>query len=235
MDLISQIVNELVDDSLSLNSALLKTKVLASRIGNKELLSWANSELSGYSSENNLPDYRKHIWNALKGTILNGNWKYTDQEIPTMGLDEDFEKSLRTSNFFESIQSLENLVNEKGTLGTPIRAEIIQMIENNWRRMGNPYLSIISCNKIIPKANIVAIIASVRSKLLDFMLSLENEFGENTEIKDLKTKNPEITNIMHQTIINNNGDGNSINTGNENSLSNNSEVAKSTQNTDFKL
>ncbi|MFC4686581.1 hypothetical protein ACFO4P_06500 [Epilithonimonas pallida] len=224
MDLINQIVNELVDDSLSLNSALLKTKVLASRIGNKELLSWTNSELSGYNSESTLPNYRKNVWNALKGTILNGNWKYPDHEIPTMGLDEDFEKSLRTSNFYESIQSLENLVKEKGTLGTPVRAEIMQMIENNWINMGNPYLSIISCNKIIPKANIVSIIACVRSKLLDFLLTIENEFGDDIEIKDLKRKNTEITNIMHQTIINSNGTGNSINTGNDNSLSNNTKI-----------
>lgn len=54
------------------------------------------------------------------------------------------------------------------------------------------------------------------------MLAIETEFGESVEIKDLKTKNKEITSIMHQTIINNNGHGNSINTGNENSLSNNS-------------
>lgn len=222
MNLISQIVNELIDDNNSLNGALLKTKVLASRIGNQELLNWANSELSGYNNENLLPKYRRDIWNALKGTVINGYMQYNDYEIPTMSLDKDLEHSLRHKNFMEGIKSLEDLIQEKGTLTSPVRAEIVQLIENKWIKMGNPYLSIVSCNKIIPRANIVAIISNIRSKLLDFMLAIETEFGESAEIQDLKSKNKEITSIMHQTIVNNNGDGNSINTGNENTLSNKS-------------
>lgn len=222
MNLIGQIINELVDDKSSLNGALLKTKVLASRIGNQELLDWANSELSGYDDESELPDYRKDIWNALKGTVVNRHFQMNDQEIPTMNLDKDIEHFLRYTDFHESIQSLESLLQEKGVLSSPIRAEMVHVLQSNWRNMGNPYLSIVSCNKIIPRANIVAIISNVRSKLLDFMLAIETEFGESVEIQDLKSKNKEITSIMHQTIINNHGDGNSINTGNENSLSNNS-------------
>ena len=51
MNLVSQIINELIEPKdNSLNSALLKTKVLASRIQNTELLSWTNAELTGYNS-----------------------------------------------------------------------------------------------------------------------------------------------------------------------------------------
>ena len=49
MELISQIINDLIDEEKSLNSALLKTKVLASRIQNQNLLDWINNELSGLS------------------------------------------------------------------------------------------------------------------------------------------------------------------------------------------
>lgn len=158
--------------------------------------------------------------------MINGRYQMNDQEIPTMNLDKEIEHSLRYTNFCESIQSLESLLQEKGTLSSPVRAEIVHILQQNWRNMGNPYLSVVSCNKIIPRANVVEVISNVRSKLLDFMLAIETEFGESVEIQDLKSKNKEITNIMHQTIINNNGDGNSINTGNGNSLSNNSDVAK---------
>ncbi|PRA97787.1 hypothetical protein CQ046_20130 [Chryseobacterium sp. MYb7] len=222
MNLISQIVNELIDDKSSLNGALLKTKVLASRIGNQELLKWTNAELSGYNSEEDLPEYRKNIWNALKGNVLNGNMKYTNYEIPTINLDKEFESSLRCSSFQDSVSALESLLQFDGNLSIPVRPEIVHIIEQNWQAMGNPYLSIISCNKLLSRSSIVDIISNVRSKLLDFMLAIETEFGESVEIQDLKFKNEEITGIMHQTIINNNGDGNSINTGNENSLSNNS-------------
>lgn len=221
MNLISQIVNELIDDGNSLNGALLKTKVLASRIKNKELLEWTNSELSGYPNKDSLPEYRKNIGNALKGSFINGNLKYTDHEIPTMSLDKDIEHSLRHKDFLEGINSLEDLIQEKGIITVPVRAEIMHLIERKWIKMGNPYLNLISCYGIIPKSNIVSIISNVRSKLLDFMLAIETEFGDSVEIQELKTKNKEVTSIMHQTIINNNGNGNSINTGNDSSLSNN--------------
>ncbi len=221
MDLISQIVNELIDDSKSLNGALLKTKVLASRIGNQELLDWTNAELSGYTKKDILPEYRKNIANSLKGTVINFNTKYSNQEIPTSNLDKALEFSLRHTNFTVSISALESLINQNtNVLVSAISAELTHQLEVNWVNMGNPYLSIVSCNRIITKGQIVAVIANVRSKLLDFMLAIETEFGESVEIKDLLDKNKKITTMMHHTIINNNGSGNSINTGNDNLLSN---------------
>ena len=231
MNLISQIINNLIDDDSSLESALLKTKVLASRIGNENLLKWTNSELSGYESEAELPEYRKNVWNALKGNIINGNrfsghWNITDVEIPTIGIDKELEENLRTTDFYENITSLDKLSKSTETLTSPVRAEVLSILQNNLRNMGNPYASIISCNKIIPQANLTAILSNVRSKLLDFMLVLENEFGTITEIADLKTKNKEITNIMNHTIINNAGDGNSINAGDNNIISNSISITK---------
>lgn len=56
----------------------------------------------------------------------------------------------------------------------------------------------------------------IRSKLLDFMLKLDEEFGNLTEIEELKEKNERISTIMNQTIINA-SDGSIVNTG-ENSI-----------------
>ncbi|MDM1525552.1 hypothetical protein HX091_06260 [Myroides odoratimimus] len=227
MELVSQIINNLIDDTSSLQNALLKTKVLAKRIGNDSLLEWTNSELAGYKDETLLPDYRRNIWNELKGTMINGNYKYTDIAIPTVGLSKKFNSSLTRTNFTDSISSLENLIKEKGTLGSPLSAETTSLIEANWRNMGNPYLSLISCRKIISKASIVEIITNVRSKLLDFMLLIEKEFDTFTEIKELISKNKEITSIMNQTIINNSGNGNSINTGDNNDIIVNNNILNS--------
>lgn len=231
MELISQIINNLIDDNCSLESALLKTKVLATRIGNENLLKWSNFELSGYENELDLPEYRKNIWNALKGNIISGNafsghWNLTDVEIPTLGIDRELEDNLRTTDFYENITSLDKLSQSTETLGSPVRAEVLFVLQKNLRKMGNPEASIISCNKIIPQANLTAILSSVRNKLLDFMLILEKEFGTITEITDLKLKNKEITQIMNHTIINTSGDGNSINTGNNSTISNSSTVTK---------
>lgn len=50
MKLLDTIISELVNVEISLSSPLLKTKILASRLQNKELLEWVNNELKGYSN-----------------------------------------------------------------------------------------------------------------------------------------------------------------------------------------
>ena len=235
MELISQIINELIDSEKPLNGALLKTKVLASRIQNKELLNWVDKELSGYKSNDLLPDYRKNISTFLKGSFVNGNMKYSNQAIPTRGMGEEFHKSLTSVQFPDSISGLENLTNNDNSarLGIPLNAETIGIISENWREMGNPYLQILSANKIISKGAIIEIITKVRNILLDFMLKVDEQFGSLAEIESLKTKKDEISTIVSQTIINNIGDGNILNTGDKtqieadiNIITSNKEVLK---------
>lgn len=213
MELVSQIINDLVDDQKSLNSALLKTKVLASRIQNAELMVWVNNELSGYKNFEDLPEYRKNIFNDLKGSFLNGRMKYSNTQIPTAGLDEDFEKKLRSTEFMDSITALEKLIKSEksSTLTSAIRAEIAALIEDNWQNMGNPYLQIVSVYRVISKNSIVEVISNVRNKLLDFMLEIDGKFGDITEITDLRMKKEEVSSIVNNTIIH--GDGNVLNTG----------------------
>ncbi|SFH87478.1 AbiTii domain-containing protein [Halpernia frigidisoli] len=222
MELVSQIINELIDpQNKTLSSALLKTKVLASRIQNKELLNWADSELTGYNSVDELPEYRLAIPNLLIGNFTNGNMRYTNSQIPTAGLDEEWNKSLRSTDFSNSVTELENMFsnNDKNsTFNSPIRAEIVGLIENNWIKIGNPFLSVQNVNKVISKATIEGILSNVRNKLLDFMLKIDEEYGNITEIKELRNKEKEISKIINKTIINNNGDANILNTGDDNSF-----------------
>lgn len=225
MELISQIINDLLDDQKSLSSALLKTKVLARRIQNDELLNWVNNELVGYKNFEHLPDYRKEIFNGLKGNFINGPKKYTNVQIPTSGLDTKFEAKLRATEFFDSVTSLESLrLEDSSVLYSPLSAEITALIEENWRSMGNPYLQLFSANKVIPKTSIVEILSNIRSKLLDFMLEFDGKFGDLTEINDLRMKKDEISSIVNNTIIN--GDGNVLNTGNNSTIKNSITVNK---------
>ncbi|WP_026451471.1 hypothetical protein [Aequorivita capsosiphonis] len=229
MELVQQIINDLIDDEKSLNSALLKTKVLASRIQNSELLTWVNSELSGYKKYEDLPDYRKNIFNDLKGNFLNGRMKYVNTQIPTVGLEEEFESQLRTSEFMMSISSLEKLIkSEKSSILTsPVRAEIAAIIEDNWQNMGNPYLQIISVYKEMSKNSIVEIINNVRNKLLDFMLAIDGKFGDLATISDLKMKKDEVKSIVNNTIIQ--GDGNVLNTGTKVQIKNSPKIKKNSK------
>lgn len=214
MKLINDIINELIDTEKSITSPLLKTKVLASRLQNEVLLNWVSNELKGYDTAGDLPDYRKYNGN-ITGTYINGSMQYNDQPVPTIGLKKELEEMLHSMDFYQSISSLETLKgeNKSGKLEHTFPAELTGLIQQNWRKMGNPYLQLVNCKKSISVNAVVEILSFVRNNLLDFMLKIDSEFGNITEIEELKTKKEEIATIMNQTIINNSGDGNVLNTG----------------------
>ncbi|MEN2402382.1 hypothetical protein GKZ90_0021510 [Flavobacterium sp. MC2016-06] len=227
MKLINDIVNELIDTEKSINSPLLKTKVLASRLQNETLLRWVSNELKGYNHSDELPDYRKFKGNIV-GTYIVGNQQYNNQPVPIIGIDDEFRKSLTNMNFYDSVSSLENLKREdgRGKLEHVFPAEITGLIEENWINMGNPYLQLVNCKRWVAGNAVAGILASIRNNLLDFMLKIDSEFGNITEIEELKTKKKAIATIMNQTIINNTGDGNILNTGGKANISANISIAK---------
>lgn len=214
MKLINDIINELLDTDKTVTSPLLKTKVLASRIQNEALLSWVTNELKGYDNLEDLPKYRRYTGSVV-GTCINNNKQYNDLPVPTSGLQTEVEEMVRSMNFGQGIAGLETLIedNKAGALEHIFSAELKELIQQNWRKMGNPFLQLISCKKTIPANTVVEIISNVRNNLLDFMLKIDSEFGNITQIEELKSKEKEISTIMHQTIINNSGDGNVVNTG----------------------
>lgn len=213
MQLISDIINELVDTGRSISSPLLKTKVLASRLKNQELLSWVNSELDGYKGSDSLPDYRRFSA-VLTGTYINGNYKFNNQPIATIGLNDNLAKSFHSANFLEGVATLEQLNQSKEGICMELSAEYVHLLEMNLVKRGNPYLQILNARKNIPAGALTQVLASIRSKLLDFMLRVDEEFGSITNIEDLRRQNERLVTIMNNTIVNN-GSGNIVNTGNK--------------------
>ena len=68
MNILTEIVDLLSDEKNSLASALLKMKVLSSRLNNHELSEWIDKEINGYNNKDMLPEYRK--FPALLNVIL---------------------------------------------------------------------------------------------------------------------------------------------------------------------
>lgn len=225
MKLIETIVTELIDINTPLTAPLLKTKVLAVRIKHTELHTWVNNELNGYSESHVIPEYRKQS-TGIVGTIINGNYRYTNHNLSTYGLSEKIAYSLNYYDFKESISVLESLMNAENPtrrLEIAIPPEIISYMEQVICSNGNPFFHIANAHRELPLDYISQILAAIRSKLLDFMLKLEEEFGTETEIK--LSDNQKISNIMNNTIINT-GDGNVVNTGNNNELNINIDIKK---------
>lgn len=203
MNLISEIINELVDSEKSLTRPLLKTKVWATRLQNPELLGWVDNELTGYRMVKDLPDYRIFKSELLGTYIVGGTMQYSNQPLITLGLDDKLADALTHMRLQGSIASLEGYIahNESRVLNESIPPEIAIMIEQNYIKHGNNYFNIISCYKQVSIEAIQQVITSVRSKLLEFMLEIEKKFGIETKFEELKKNRKTIETIVHNTII----------------------------------
>ena len=230
MNLISNIIQELIDSDTSLDAPLFKTKVLASRIKNNELLYWVNNEINGYPKGTVIPEYRM-TKTTIRANYMNGYYQYQNQALSTCDLPEPLAEKLNTKELDESVSVLESLYrstrDEKngGVLSIVIPPEAVSFMEHKIREKGNPYFHIIKAWRELGADYILQTLSVIKSKLLDFMLALEEEFGMETPIENLQANKNKVTQIMNSTIINA-GEGNVINTGENSNLTVNITINK---------
>ena len=55
---VKQLQGEVNDNNFPVSSILRKAKIIASKLEQKDFLNWIDKELSGYSSEEKVPEYR---------------------------------------------------------------------------------------------------------------------------------------------------------------------------------
>ena len=228
MELLSDIILNLVDEEKSLTNALLKTKLFASRIKNEKLLTWVNNELNGYSTTDSIPDYRVIICH-IYGSYLNGHTLVSDQILPIAGINKKYGFRFDERKFKDSISTFEDLLKteNKRKLTIPFSSELLGTIEDYIISNDNPYFRLHSAYQYIPPTVISNIVFQTRNQLLELMLKIDSEFGNITDLNQLISKSKEIENFMASTIINNYGDGNISNTGNENKIDAKINISKS--------
>ncbi|OXI85719.1 hypothetical protein CFB50_13815 [Burkholderia sp. AU33423] len=176
MMLFNDIVDLLSDKAGSLTDAMLKTKVLMHKIGHKEVAAWLNDELDGYSKEKTVPEYRV-IPVRLVGNLRNIAYVYSNQTLPTAHLSEKLQKEFSRDELRQSIHVLEELASRSdGHLIHPVAPELYAKlgealdgfwVDNAWTQM--------------EPTQIMNGLAQVRSRLLDFVLSLQEKLGDVPE------------------------------------------------------
>lgn len=218
MKLIQDIINDLVDSGKSLTSPLLKTKVLATKLKNKELLDWVDGELAGYDDESSLPRYRISLA-FLRGTYRNGYEIYNNQPLASSVLPQNLAESMNKALLTMSVESMESFLKEDrtGMLHQPLSAEICNLISEKYREMGNVYFQVLSARKEFSKNSLVQALSEIRSKLLELMLVIDEDYGD-TDLNELINQKQKINDLIVQNMSNNiiSGDGNILNSGDKN-------------------
>lgn len=178
----SQIIKDLANGTVDPETVLKRTKVLLQEFDNEKLLEWINYEIEGYSSTDNIPEYRK-VGGQLYGTYFKGSMAshmtYNHVPLPLGDMPDDDIKPLLTTNITQGIGALKSMIieSEKGDnvgLSKVVPADYYPRIAvyNN-----DPYMIIVTATVELNMPQIRNIIPKVENKLLDILWYLEKQFG----------------------------------------------------------
>lgn len=211
MKLIEEIIDLLSSSGGNLTDALIKTKIVLYKIGQKELIDWVNSELNGYPNEDEIPPYRILPAQVL-ANMANISFQATAHPLPTMHLEESYRENLETAKMKESLSVLEKYLDSSVvSLKRPIPLEANGLLEKSL----SSGTHIQNAWSEIQLTGITSILTQVRSRLLDFLLELNeklpSELSEE-EVRKLAAKTG-TENLFNNAIF---GDNVTIIVGNSN-------------------
>lgn len=223
--LLKEVINELVDAKTSLVTPLMKLQYFASLTENTPLLEFVDKELNGYSADSDVPEYR--VSGAfLKADLQIGFETYPNREIPIEMLEERQRATLRKFKLFDPVAVLERKIANNGNaesrsqlLSFEFPLTFLDSVQNAAEKLyKNEYYKtevvgarLLANADIIPKA-----LTAIRSKLLTFVMKVAKSFGYDIGINSFNSSqsiNNEKINFIMNTVINNQGDGNVINSG----------------------
>jgi hypothetical protein len=185
--LIDEIIEILSSENCNLENALIKTKILLHKMGEKSLLTWVNQELNGYDNIESVPDYRK-IHNIVVGSFQNYTTRYTNHPIPIMHLKDKELDFFTIIKFSDSISTIENLSKNEDTLFFSLELEFAPLLTKNL----DSSLNVTNLKRQVAKSQILGILTQIRSRLLDFILDISEMIPEDISDKNIKSKSKEI-------------------------------------------
>jgi len=232
MNVLTEIVNLLADEKGSLTNGLYKLKLLASRIKNGELLNWINKELNGYEDDKELPKYRISS-GLLKGSFTNGYYNQVNQSIPTFNFPSELIDFFSNYKIYQNISIVEDYANKaEDSLPMAIPAELsafMMKFIQEYNPTARGY-SIYNVHLLVSTKAYKNILMNVRNYALDLALTLESELGYEIEIEEIIKQKEETNQLIHNYMTQNNitnfGDGNLVNTGDNNTITQNTVIQK---------
>ena len=214
IDWINTIIKELVDQNAKLKDTLLKVQVLAFKIKNAKLKEWVNNELNGYNAKD-VPPYRKIpsivVGNLMQDRGYGGMLTRNHKPLPTEYLRKELREKLENVTIKSSVSELEYMISEGGQYQSNIphfmHREITKILANDW--------VVDSAWQEISLNNVEGIISAIKSNLLNFLLELAEEIGENENIEIIEHKR-KIDNLFDKTIGSLTGETINISIGSDN-------------------
>lgn len=200
MNLINELQEDILNQSNDLSSILRKAKVLAYKLKNEEMKAWVNNELNGYSDRKELPDYRRF------SAVNRGNFydsfgrQLKNAPITLMNIPEKVRQRLDKFDLYHGVKSLESAIESgENTFKYPWSPEIIALFSDKF------YVDF-ACGEAWKAVNVELyeqVLDNIRTRLLDFILELQEKCPDIQDSNDNIPKIPEneVSTIFHTYIF----------------------------------
>jgi hypothetical protein len=181
MSLLTEIRDDAVNSQIELSVVLRKAKILAVKLSNEPFKKWVDQELNGYAATAELPEYRILQVESRGKFVGNLGSGMDNAHIPISVLPERIRPLVRNVYMRDPISYYADLVksDNQENVESPWPAEWLPLLTNK------VYASMecIGAWRLIPRGAVVALLDSVRNKLLNFVLEIETvapDAGERT-------------------------------------------------------
>ncbi|WP_419657661.1 hypothetical protein Dvar_68100 [Desulfosarcina variabilis str. Montpellier] len=202
MTLLRDIQNSAIDSKNSLSDLLRKCKILAARLHHAELDQWVENELNGYPSHDTLPKYRMIECSAIGNLGGPFGAEMRNITIPVSCLPEKARDWARRVLLVQPISSLEQLAQGEGDeIHCDWPGDLVASVAD---KIYHGY-SLYGAWLRVSKGDVVAILDSVRNRILSFSLEIEKEAPNAGEAPPNTKPIPEnkVTKVFNTYILGN--------------------------------
>lgn len=179
---------------------LRKALILARRVKSAELEQWVKRELNGYEDKADVPDYRV-VRPDSTGTF-HGPFgaRITNAPIPLSLVPEVVRRAVEVVHLSEPIATYATLAEETGEGQTVIRWRAEAIAYTNKESVIYPRMGLADAYMHIGRAQLVGMVDTVRTRLLEFALGLADVDPQAGEAGSKLPPAEQLTQIFNQTI-----------------------------------
>ena len=189
---INLLIQDIVENRISLEQALNKLYLLANNINDSELISWVLLELKGYPEDQDVPEYRQGCFKHFTYSGINGSYKVNNIVFPTEWIPSEYRQRIFNVASREGIKSIEQYSKKEGGLvaDRSFLAGYVNAASDE----------LVSCTSIyqhIPQAYYIGICQEVQTRILQALMSIEKKYGQLENMEGVRPMNNKRVFIVH--------------------------------------
>lgn len=200
-ELLKEIEEQAVRESVRLSEILRRCRVLAARLGNVQLESWVFHESNGYPEEVDVPGYRQ--W-PMMVTIdgISGKYKTTNIPLSPLEMPQPFREATSLRHSRESIALIEDYSEKEGMLAFDT-GDLVLAMNLELQKRGARFTQYFSARSMCSVSHAKDVLNAVRGRVLELVISLRKETGGYSGASGGTHREPNeerVSQIVHMTV-----------------------------------